>query len=98
MSFTLIHGRFAISGVGRDRGDPRHAAERAELLQRARPALEVSVQEGDRDALDDRKLRLLAGVGWQVLGAEQAQKVLRPPRRVEELVSEPRLVARVGCA
>src|ERR1039458_6758477 len=59
-------------------------------------ALEVAIQERDRDALDDRQLRLLVGVGRQVPGAEQLQEVLGSRREPEERIGEARLVDRVG--
>jgi len=42
------------------------------------------VEERDRDVLDDRQLWLLAGVGREVLGAEQPEQELRAQRDAEE--------------
>src|ERR1700722_2785109 len=80
---------------GEQRGRTGDVAQRGKLPQRAGPALEVAVQERERDPLHDRELWLLDRVRRQVFGAEQAQAVLRPGRGFEEGVRPARRVDRV---
>ena len=90
-------GGYLASAQGRaiSRATPGMSRPRPSARPR-RVLLEVPVQEGDRDPLDDRQLRLLVGVRRQMAGAEQAQEKLGPARGGEEGVGESGLVDGVG--